>query len=32
VNLDGIDIQYKDHKKLPKSFHRFFREDLISHH
>jgi len=32
VNLDGIGIKYEEHKQLPKSFHRFFREDLMSHH
>ncbi len=32
VDLDGIGVKYEDYKQLPKSFHRFFREDLISHH
>ena len=32
VDLDGIGIKYEDYKQLPKSFHRFFHEDLISHH
>ncbi len=32
ADLNALDIKYEDYKQLPKSFHQFFHEDLISHH